>query len=178
MKPLLIGEAPSKNEYPPTPLEGRIGKRLAALAGLTFEEFLERFDRVNLLDVRQDTREKGFEFDMASARKNALAAWARFKAGQTVILLGKRVADAFGLKTVPYFQGVTLSEARVYVMPHPSGVSRWWNDPANVKQAEEFMRGIVREMEPQTFRRYGHRFEAPLGTDYCIRCGDVEAMHV
>lgn len=144
MKPLLIGEAPSKNEHPPTPLEGRIGRRLAACAGLSFEEFLERFDRVNLLDVRQDTKEKGFEFDMEKASKSARRMYWTLENGRTIILLGKRVAAAFALPS-EYFQPLRWApvDLTFYVVPHPSGVNRWWNDPANVEKMNAFMRGLL-----------------------------------
>lgn len=145
MRPLIIGEAPSKNEFPPTPIEGRIGRRLASYAGLSFEEFLTRFDRVNLLSVRQDTAEKGFTFDRVAALESWRIIARRIKPGQTVLLLGKRVADAVGCVN-DYFEpcrlvgGITL-----YVVPHPSGVSRWWNDEKNKERMRGFMTELVKE---------------------------------
>jgi uracil-DNA glycosylase len=143
MKPLIIGEAPSKNEVTEHPIEGRIGRRLAACAGLTLPEFLAHFDRVNLLHVRQDTKEKGFEFDAAAARKAATLLKPSFKRGQTVLLLGGRVAEAFGIHDA-YFTWHVVNGARLYIVPHPSGVNRWWNDPINKLCAEQFMQAIVR----------------------------------
>lgn len=122
-------------------MEGRIGKRLASWSGLSFEEYLEAFDRMNLLTVRQDTREKGFEFDHEAAR--VVAAGMVFVRGQRVVLLGRRVARAFALTEVYYFPQ-RLGEADAYVVPHPSGVNRYFNDPANVKRMEEFMHDILR----------------------------------
>lgn len=29
--------------------------------------------------------------------------------------------------------------AHLYVLPHPSGVNRWWNDPANLEAARAFL---------------------------------------
>lgn len=143
MKPLLIGEAPSKNEPWPRPLEGRVGQRLARFAGISFEEYLERFDRVNLLDVRQDTKEKGFEFDRYTATINANNIMASLSNERVVVLLGKRVADAVGA-VGPYFwlhrleRGITL-----YVVPHPSGVNRLFNDPVVCQRMEYFMRSLL-----------------------------------
>lgn len=149
MKPLIVGEAPSKNELPERPIEGRIGARLAVCCGLPYDEFLERFERVNLLRVRQDTKEKGFEFDAAAAAHVAwqmaapLSTQFAFHEGRTVLLLGKRVAAAFGADT-RYFERQRIgTRAEVYVLPHPSGVNRWWNDEANQRRMVEFMHGIV-----------------------------------
>lgn len=143
MKPILIGEAPSKNEVTERPLEGRIGKRLAALSGLTLEAFLAHFDRVNLLHVRQDTREKGFEFDADAA---ALSAWRMRQTWlepRIIICLGRRVALAFGVPLDLFTRH--MLDHDFYVVPHLSGVNRWWNDPKNQLMAEQFMRRIVEE---------------------------------
>lgn len=149
MKPLLIGEAPSKNESLPRPLEGRIGRRLAACAGISFDEYLERFERVNLLDVRQDTKEKGFEFDRWTATKRALEIIPTLKGPRNVVLLGKRVADCFGV-VKDWFEPHYLvgnfdayAYPILYVVPHPSGVNRWWNDPAHLEQMRTFMRSLL-----------------------------------
>jgi hypothetical protein len=143
-RPLLVGEAPSKNEHPPTPIEGRIGKRLAGYAGLTFEEFLIHFDRTNLLSVRQDTKEKGFEFDAATARTNAYQLIITLERGRTVILLGKRVAMAFDVP-VDYFawRNINAFDGWLAVVPHPSGINRWFNDPANNASMTAFMHHVV-----------------------------------
>lgn len=144
MKSLLIGEAPSKNEHPPTPLEGRIGRRLAEYAGISFEDFLERFERMNLLAVRQDTKEKGFEFDADQARINAMRL--DIAPNRTVVLLGHRVARAFGLRNATYFKLYDGGQGRsLYVIPHPSGVNRWWNDVENQIEAARFMRSLAKE---------------------------------
>lgn len=142
MKPLIIGEAPSKNEITASPLEGRIGKRLAVYAGLPFPTFLTHFDRVNLLDVRQDTDEEGFTFDLPVARINAELLRLNFKPGQIVLLLGGRVAEAFKIHG-PYFEKHTIDEAEVYIVPHMSGVNRWHNEAENKAEMTRFMREIV-----------------------------------
>lgn len=145
MKPLLVGEAPSKNEVTETPLEGRVGRRLADLAGLTVDQYLARFDRVNLLHVRQDTKEKGFEFDLPAAR-DAVRELRRNGTlrDRAVVLLGHRVAEAFGVGNLRYFRGMPNGQGgMIWLMPHPSGVNRWWNDQSNCEEAREFMRGLL-----------------------------------
>jgi len=142
MKPLIIGEAPSKNQQLEQPIEGRIGLRLASMAGLTLPEFLYHFDRVNLLHHRQDTAAHEFQFDIEAAKGEAAALKTTFKSDQIVILLGLRVADAFYAHH-DYFVQQMIGGADVRVVPHPSGINRWWNDPANVQLAMVFMKNIV-----------------------------------
>jgi uracil-DNA glycosylase len=146
VKPLIVGEAPSKNEHVPRPISGRIGRRLAACAGMTLERFLASFDRVNLLEVRQDTKEKGFEFDVKAALASArmLRDMMFFKHRPAILLLGTRVARAFEVKA-NYFDEFTLCDAKAYMLPHPSGINRWWNDPDNDRKMHEFMQWLVVE---------------------------------
>ncbi len=141
-KPLIVGEAPSKNEVTERPIEGRIGRRLARCCGLTLEEFIERFDRVNLLHVRQDTKEKGFEFDRYAGIAAARTLFNAFYPGQRVLLLGHRVRDSFGVVNKEYFEEFYLGSAKAYVLPHPSGVNRWWNDVENEKRMYDFMQWL------------------------------------
>lgn len=145
MKPLLIGEAPSKNEHSQRPLEGRVGSRLAKLAGLTMEQYLVTFERMNLLQLRQDTAEHGFIFDMDAARQAADASLQHdVMPDRVVLLLGQRVMRAYGLR-LGYFEERRLHGARAYVVPHPSSVSHWWNDPRHMADAEKFMHEVVYE---------------------------------
>jgi hypothetical protein len=68
-----------------------------------------------------------------------------------VLLLGRKVAAAFGLAGVPL-----LGEARHFdhldcrwvVYPHPSGVSHFWNDAANLERARRVLRDAVDELAP------------------------------
>ena len=144
MKPLIVGEAPSKNQDPERPIEGRIGMRLAACCGLPYDQFLDHFERVNLLHVRQDTAAKGFEFDAVAGALAAKRIWCLDTSPDRIILLlGKRVATAFGAHD-RWFELQRLgSLGEFYVLPHPSGVNRWWNDPANEERAVRFMHEVV-----------------------------------
>lgn len=134
MKPLIIGEAPFAR-----PIEGVIGQRLATLSGLMLPEFLIHFDRVNLLHVRQDTA----VFDQPEAVRSADRLAKTFLPGQIVLLLGRRTAGAFRLPDVDYFVQLRINETEIRVVPHPSSINRWWNDPIHVAQAERFMQTIV-----------------------------------
>lgn len=147
MKPLIIGEAPGKNGDPTTPIEGRIGRRLAECAGIPFDEFLTTFDRRNLLDVQPQDSGKGADFNVRAAARVARELEKQFTPGQTVLILGKRAASAFRITDVAYFQPLTINGAKVYIMPHPSGVNTWWNLLENELQAIRFMHRIVKELK-------------------------------
>lgn len=143
MKPLLVGEAPSKNEVIPQTLGGRVGKRLAKFAGITIQEYLETFDRMNLLIERQDTAEHGFQFDMQQAKENARNLRLMFPERRRIILLGKRVAEAFQLPLI-YFEEMRADHIYT-IIPHPSGINRWYNEPRNIAEIEHFMRMLVED---------------------------------
>jgi hypothetical protein len=85
-------------------------------------------------------------------------------AGREVVLLGRRVARAFGRGLSPHFDQLHPSEyfssvyptvpdgrggwarACVWLAPHPSGRSRWWNDPANRSRAVAFFSRLLGRM--------------------------------
>src|SRR6185369_15392184 len=100
--------------------------RLAECCRLTYDEYLERFDRMNLCDARAEYLPNGngyaFDLPMARARADCLIAH-RFEPGLTVVVMGKRAAKAFGLHG-DYFLRYRLNGAAVYVVPHPSGANR------------------------------------------------------
>lgn len=147
MKPLIIGEAPGKNGDPTKPIEGRVGARLAACAGITFEEFLETFDRVNLLQEQPQDAPKGMTFNVKLAGRAAKDMERSFVLGQTILVLGKRAASAFGLTKVRYFDlWFTPTGAKMYVVPHPSGANRWYNELDNELAMIKFMRRIVEQV--------------------------------
>lgn len=156
---LLIGEAPGKSGRPGDPaLEGRAGRRIARLCGIEYEEYLRRFDRRNLLPEWPGKapgngsawpREEARAIARTNRFSRSLDADAEERVGfrhyRDVVLLGRRVADAFGLRsTYPWFHPTLVMRPRFWVAPHPSGASRWWNDPENVKRAEAFWKRIAR----------------------------------
>lgn len=142
LRPLLVGEAPSREGG--EPMGGRVGARLAAAAGLTVDEFLRRCDRVNLLSrcPGKAGRPKGHAFPAEEARVAAEALDVR---GRVVVILGKRVARACGLRDVAWLTEVRLRDAELaFVVPHPSGIVRWYNDPANLDDLKVLMRRLFR----------------------------------
>ena len=140
MKPAIVGEAPSMRTS--RPFAGRSGDRLAELFGYESRAALaDSWRLVNLLGYwpGPETTGNGSAFPAAEAR----AAAARIRLADGSLLCGRRVAAAFGLVNAPYFAWRDVDGRRVAVVPHPSGVSRWWNDPENVARAREFLAALA-----------------------------------
>jgi uracil-DNA glycosylase len=144
-KPLIVGEAPSRSGDPDTPVEGRIGTVLARYAGLDMVTFMETFDRMNVFDAWPGEQGKGSAFDAGAAKAEALKLHRHLTPGRVVLLLGKRVARAFCVAP-DYFVEQPLGPARAYVLPHPSGVNYWHNDPRHRVQMKAFMTQLVGEL--------------------------------
>lgn len=145
MRALLVGEAPGKKADPSRPLiGGLVGKRLMDLLGFNLGLYVRRVDRVNVLDYFPGRTGKGDSFPMAEARQAAdRLKTALFCSKDRVVLLGRRVAAAFKVKA-EYLEWVEVGNTKVAVLPHPSGINRWWNDPVNKSRATRFMRELGR----------------------------------
>lgn len=136
-KIILVGQALNQRGRAKEPLDGAAGRRLAALAGLDHHLFMARFERVNLLEQG----EPGAQFDVRAARDVADDLRQRWR-GRKAVLLGRGVAAAFRLVPDDYewFKPLEIPPGvEAAVMPHPSGISHWWNDPANVQAARDYM---------------------------------------
>lgn len=147
MKPLIVGEAPNRSGSYRTPCEGRVGRRLAACCGLSFDDYLRRFERTNVF-ARPPAR-----WRIAVARRRAWRLVRGRFGDRVVVVLGRRAAAAFGL--FDYFVWTRVGRARVTVVPHPSGRNRYWNDPARVARAARFMRRIGRRGRRRATSRAG-----------------------
>jgi hypothetical protein len=130
VKPLIVGEVNPYGSDPtfalfPLP-EGASGYRLRKILGLTQDEYLRAFDRANLCTGR---------WSAEAAREAAEQIDSQDRCA--VILLGRKVAKAFGLGSRELFTRC----GRYVLLPHPSGRCRSWNDAARV----EWARRLVRE---------------------------------
>lgn len=79
---------------------------------------------------------QGVPFDAAKAARVAGLLVRRLGRWNVIYLCGTRVAAAFGVRGSMaglVGQGTHSGGTRAVVLPHPSGLSRWWNDPANVR---------------------------------------------
>lgn len=145
-KVLVIGEAPSKwmtenGITEPLPLASR---DLSQLAGLSWpDEWNEKFECINVLDQWPGRSPNGKNdlWPVDLARRAALTLVPKMQGLQSVVLLGHRVADAFGLRDSEFFAWQPIHGTRVTVTPHPSA-SRWWDDPANRLKARVFWSGV------------------------------------
>lgn len=146
----VVGEAPSRRYGP---FAGPWYSRLAELAGVgQVPGLLLRFDLHNLLERPQPRSGKGAHFPETVAATQARKMRKRLS-GRKVILLGRRVAKAWGLGKAEYLRWMTIAEpgakglarnvGRVAVFPHPSGVDRWWNDEGSIERARGFMHAAV-----------------------------------
>lgn len=145
MKPLIVGEAPARTGDPMRPLEGPCGIKLAEVFGITYDEYLETFSRLNVLHEWPGRGGKGDDFPMAQARECARQIVIEKR---TTFLLGKRVAQAFGFRPQARFlSGYFFPEQewRIMIIPHPSGINIWWNDPANVRRAKKQARRFLED---------------------------------
>jgi len=115
------------------------GGRLAAVLGMQSGAYLHAFERRNLLTA--------VKWSAPLAREAANRVRAELRDGDALVLLGARVSAAFGYPFAPLAEHRGLVHGavgyEVLVIPHPSGLSRAWNDPAmgsRVRAAVEALR--------------------------------------
>lgn len=149
---MIVGQAPGARNGARRAFEGPCARRLAELVGVTKGELRRRARLTNLLGNwpgnagwRRGGKGDHFPLDearAAAARKPLAAGWN--------LLAGHGVGEAYGIRNSRYFHVHHLGwseageEIRAVVVPHPSGVNRWWNDEANVRVARRFFRRVVR----------------------------------
>lgn len=120
-------------------LTGYSGRRLASLMGFTGERAMFDYalatERVNIVESADQWR------DQPLVAQRVVDLSPRLK-GRRVVLLGNRVARAFGRDGRPHMEWSFDLELDAWVarLPHPSGRSHWWNSRSNVMAAEIFMR--------------------------------------
>lgn len=139
------GADPSYALYPLPPHAA--GGRLARVLGMQVTGYLRAFVRRNLLSVAK--------WSVPLARAAADQVLLEHPVDDRLVLLGSRVAAAFGCPFREHLCEVrrlpvgTLApqERQVVVVPHPSGLSRAWNDPETAPRVraavEELRRGCV-----------------------------------
>lgn len=177
--PLLVGEAPARGTLGCFTLFSRSGARLARLLGdLPFEG-------VNLIARPLD---RGERWPRAAAAASAALLYRDCFAGREVVLLGRRVAEAFRglspwtdrLADADYFScayptvRTTAGAWRrcvLWLAPHPSGRARWWNDRDNRARARCFFRRVLcaEEFPPEP------ALPTPRGPEECWPLADTRA---
>lgn len=124
--PIVYGQAPARDGDPSRPLVGPgSGLRLERLLGVPV-------DFRNLLHEWPGYAKSGGDvFPLSIGRLAAMRERQTWPKGGEVILLGRNVAKAFMLDDMRFGETRVVDESLVTLLPHPSGVSRWWNDEAN-----------------------------------------------
>lgn len=146
MRVLIVGEAPSRTGDTDAPLSGKCGVRLCKLMGMPgydYPTLSAEFALTNLLGSQEPSSTgKGDAYDLPKAVLAARSMRHLLKTDHRLtVLLGKRVARAFleRTKLPPWYQTIWDHQhghiSPVVVVPHPSGISHYWNSRPNVKAA-------------------------------------------
>lgn len=142
MKPILLGmnnplsSRPEHALYPdPVGCTGhRIWRMLHARTQASQEEYLEAFDRRNLLGTRTWCTDQA---------RDAASHFIREACGRVVLVLGAEPRDALRLPRLLVkplvMHGVTWRQ-----LPHPSGRNLWYNNPENRHVAELLLEELYR----------------------------------
>jgi len=142
--PVLVGQAPSKTSDVEKPLSARpLSTSLCQLLSCDLLTYLSSFERINLLNAWPGSSKKGdlFPARLGAERAKELIPYFR---GREVILLGRNVAKAFGLRDeFPLLRYRQEHCCEMAVVPHPSGVNLWWNDEENKKAAATFLKSAM-----------------------------------
>jgi uracil-DNA glycosylase len=146
---LFIGQAPAFFGQA-TPLVGKAAKRLESLSGLTATQLDRNFDKINIFKYFPGRlgSGKGDKFDVKKAR--ILARTINIDKYRLVIFLGLNVAKSFEkIKRPRLFKEFYLSkEDRLsigLILPHPSGVSHFWNTVENRNKAARTLRRLIKK---------------------------------
>lgn len=166
MRPLLIGQAPGPNtleDYPLYPYpRTSAGGRLAHFLELSRGEYLQAFDRCNLLPYfpgQTGDKSKEDRLPIPAARLAARVLRPLLR-GREVIMVGRQVSDAFQLGPVPFLEWTELQvdprcaatdcsgRARVAIIPHPSGRNHWYNSELNRLSMRRFLEPLIKKNAP------------------------------
>lgn len=155
---VLVGQAAARSTVGKQPLnEGATSRRLATLLGMNASEYEQAFARHNVLGrVFPGKMGKGDAFPVARARRGATSLQASHVGdGDVVVALGRGVARSFGVPTSTGFFEWFVHPAddprfHMVVVPHPSGISHWWNSRTNRLAARCFFRWLA------SLKGFGH----------------------
>lgn len=148
---LLIGQAPGRGGTTPL-FPSASGHRLLSLVGCSLDRFHNAFEVVNLLPVYpgRNPNGPGDAFPRITARIAAEAMRPKLF-GRRVLFLGRNVASSFGFPTALWFawrwhQDAGKGGAFLWaVIPHPSGMSHFYNDEGNRSVAGSFLRRAMED---------------------------------
>jgi uracil-DNA glycosylase len=136
----ILGQAPGSVEaVERRPWRGRAGQTLRRWLGMDEEEFYGTFYCASVTRCYPGRAPGGSGDRTPTAREQELCAFWRewelrlLRPGLIVAVGGLAAKRLLGLSRLDICIGerFELDEAAVVPLPHPSGVSRWLNDPAN-----------------------------------------------
>lgn len=130
----LIGE---NNPYGPDPRyalyceppESAGGRLCYRILGMTERDYLRSFERRNLL--AQD------RWSIPAARTAAAELALALQPSDRVVLLGRKVFDAWRPRSLKPWAPFEIRDDYFLLLPHPSGLSRAWNDPSAIGRARD-----------------------------------------
>lgn len=149
MKALLVGEANPYGRDPlmalyPYPAQSA-GGRLCKLLGMSTQAYLNTFDRVNLYALPPR------KWSDKLAAEHAERVLREHPRSFPIVLLGRRVATAFGFKTIPFFREISrlvdVTYCTFIIVPHPSGRCHIWNDEATVAELRRLLDHYIKEKQ-------------------------------
>lgn len=133
MRLVIVGIDPGRNSSGPLDPDFPSGLKLASMMGVSADEFRDQTDRINLYPAAS----------ISLVDPDAAANLLPILRGRRVLLLGRRVSTALG-GNQDWMKWSVTGEFVSASIPHPSGLSRWWNDPTNSSSAKEFLSNILR----------------------------------
>lgn len=136
----LLGEAPNRASS----AFGNIpffyaGPEISREVGLTWPTgFNDFFVQCNMLPAWPGRDGKGDLFPIDEARLNVPRVLRATSHCKRVIVFGRRVERALRFHPNNFFEWFTFRSQEWVIVPHPSKVSHWWNDPLNCSQSTRF----------------------------------------
>src|SRR5215467_12943239 len=138
----IVGQAPSRLGDPRKPLAGPNGRKIARLAGMSYDELIAcRRKHLNTHYSRK--RGKSNAFNRAEGNSNAAKVLLDWRV-ERIVLLGKNVARCFGFPDLPFLAEIRIYGRRFLICPHPAGTNRWWNERRNEQRARQLLQRFLR----------------------------------
>lgn len=141
---LIVGEALAKSGNG-LPFSGRSGERLQRLFGVEgYQGLLSVARLTNLCSGYTFDQDKAAKFaDLLLDQEHRLAA--SLSALLQLVMCGRKVAKAMDADHLDWFQTARYGEWVVlHLFPHPSGLSRFWNDSRDAQRAQDYLRALAR----------------------------------
>jgi uracil-DNA glycosylase family 4 len=151
----ILGQAPGSVEaVERRPWRGRAGQALRGWLGMDEAEFYGTFYCASVTRCYPGRAPGGGGDRAPTAREQELCAFWRdwelklLRPGLIVAVGGLATKRLLGLSRLDTCIGerFELDEAAVVPLPHPSGVSRWLNDPANRAQVDRAVKLVHEEL--------------------------------